>query len=834
MIKIAKEYNTNSKSIFVVSQNSQETEKAIIKPNVIDADSNYVFVNSNIDTLSSIGGFLSLQGYNVKVLDLLFFEHHTYNPFTYTPKDTTYIAKTLANRIATDEKTKLEFFMLLDAVIAHIYSETKKLCSFKYILSILSILEEVGSIPEFCKEEAMSMEAKLKYLAFHELAKRKSKKIVTACIDALDFLDDSNLVFTTASSSVELEKINKEKYALFVLSPEDGSLNFLSSLLLSQLSSIINGSYPVKIFSDNFSDFISPKKNERKFDFILSTSNVDKHVNNVKNFSTVYLGGKDIGWISEKYGVTEDELKRKKKNDVIIFDKENKTYGKTLNVEKRAEFCEAISYEEFEKNKREFKGAFLKEILLQFNLRENIDPERIKQIAQYINFEFSDREKIIQDAYDTSKKLFFARDLNTLVAYVVRTCDCREEFVNSKVILTIDEEGGMQEESAHEWYTMLIKHLENKITINDPMCNFYPEILQLVIYFLSLDKNMTYCTLYQYFYSEDNENVVEYQFDDDGMAYAMEEQQENDFMPKNLNTIEVDNEGCDETGFNEEKVKECLAELDSLIGLEKEKEVIKEIVNIVLGNRLREQSGNKPFLNDSFNFHVLFTGNPGTGKTTMARILSKVLHHAGVLSTGNLLECSKADLIGGYMGQTPQKTRAVLEKAKGGVLFIDEAYSLVGDDRDQYGAECIATLVQYIESMKNISIILAGYSEPMEKFMKSNPGLRSRIYNVIEFKDYTFDELVQIFDKMSNDRGFIISDEIKEKIKEKIAVGMKNEDFGNARGIRNYVDILTKSTLRRVANEKITNPIEQNTITEDDVNKIIIKEPKKRKTIGFG
>ena len=195
----------------------------------------------------------------------------------------------------------------------------------------------------------------------------------------------------------------------------------------------------------------------------------------------------------------------------------------------------------------------------------------------------------------------------------------------------------------------------------------------------------------------------------------------------------------DNTKYEIEEVKK---ELGNIIGLNKVKDFVLNIENNLEVQKLREAKGLK---NSGISMHMIFSGNPGTGKTTIARIVARYLKAIGVLSSGHLKEVTRADLVGQYVGQTAQLTNDIIKSSIGGVLFIDEAYSICRNENDSYGIEAIDTLVKGIEdNRENLIVILAGYENEMEEFLKMNPGLKSRIPNVVEFEDYTAEEMYEI------------------------------------------------------------------------------------------
>jgi len=221
---------------------------------------------------------------------------------------------------------------------------------------------------------------------------------------------------------------------------------------------------------------------------------------------------------------------------------------------------------------------------------------------------------------------------------------------------------------------------------------------------------------------------------------------------------------------------EIKKELANVVGLAKVKEYVLNLENHLQVRQLRENAGYK---SSSLTMHMIFTGNPGTGKTTIARIVAKYLKAIGVLSTGQLREVSRADLVGQYMGHTAKLTNEVIQSALGGVLFIDEAYALSRDKNDPFGQEAIDELVKGMEDHRDdLVVILAGYKEEMENFLNTNPGLKSRFPNVIEFEDYTPEEMLQIAEITAKTKGYRIAEECHEallRLFEKSQIKGKND-----------------------------------------------------------
>ncbi|MBB4285646.1 CbbX protein [Roseospira goensis] len=235
-------------------------------------------------------------------------------------------------------------------------------------------------------------------------------------------------------------------------------------------------------------------------------------------------------------------------------------------------------------------------------------------------------------------------------------------------------------------------------------------------------------------------------------------------------------------------VKEVLEDLDAtLIGLAPVKQRIRETAALLLVERARKRLG---LAHETPTLHMSFTGNPGTGKTTVALRMANLLHRLGYIRKGHLVSVTRDDLVGQYIGHTAPKTKEILKKAMGGVLFIDEAYYLYRPENERdYGQEAIEILLQVMENNRDdLVVILAGYGDRMEKFFESNPGFRSRIAHHIDFPDYTDDELFHIAELMLREQNYTLTPEAAKALHEYVGLRRKQPHFANARSIRNALD----------------------------------------------
>ena len=313
---------------------------------------------------------------------------------------------------------------------------------------------------------------------------------------------------------------------------------------------------------------------------------------------------------------------------------------------------------------------------------------------------------------------------------------------------------------------------------------------------------------------------------------------QNDYDPSDKNELSLDgfipqNESSVEDEENAEK------KLSELIGLEEVKVVLNQQLAYNRVSALRQAHG---FSNEILNRHLVFSGNPGTGKTIVARLYTKILYNNKIIQENKLVEVGRADLVGEYVGQTAPKVKRAFDEAKGGVLFIDEAYSLIPSSERDFGHEAISAIIQEMENRRDkVLVIFSGYEELMAKFIETNPGLSSRISREIKFLDYTIDQLIAILELMINKRYYQLTDDCKTVLAQHFSEVVNCRNFGNARYVRKLVDEIVFSQAQRVI-EGDKNQLEDDTflnqITLTDIHKAIVaieaKSSKSISLIGFG
>lgn len=278
-----------------------------------------------------------------------------------------------------------------------------------------------------------------------------------------------------------------------------------------------------------------------------------------------------------------------------------------------------------------------------------------------------------------------------------------------------------------------------------------------------------------------------------------------------------------------EKLEDILNELNGYIGLTKVKTEVENLVNLVKVQKMRREYD---LPTPKMSLHMVFTGNPGTGKTMIARVMARIYKTLGILSKGQLIEVDRSGLVAGYVGQTATKTQEVIDKALGGVLFIDEAYALTyHKEGNDFGQEAVDTLLKAMEDHRDdLIVIVAGYNGLMEEFIHSNPGLESRFNRFIHFDDYTFDEMIAIFNMRCEQGGY----KLNENASDEVGAFIKKQNvdpitFGNARGVRNLFEQVLVAQCNRVVNLTEVTREALMEINEEDVNAAIAASVDKEK-----
>lgn len=281
---------------------------------------------------------------------------------------------------------------------------------------------------------------------------------------------------------------------------------------------------------------------------------------------------------------------------------------------------------------------------------------------------------------------------------------------------------------------------------------------------------------------------------------------------------EEDNKFIQISKVNEkESLEDVLNELDTLIGLDTVKQEVKSLINYIKIQKEREKVGLK---SSQISYHCVFTGSPGTGKTTIARIVAKIYLHLGILKKGHLVETDRSGLVAEYVGQTAVKVNKTVDSALDGVLFIDEAYSLVGENKDDFGKEAVATLIKRMEDDRDkLIVILAGYTDEMKGFIDTNPGLKSRFNRYIQFDDYSPTELVAIFKLNCSKLSYVLTDDANKKLLEIMTAAFtnRNKSFGNGRFARNIFEKTIEKQANRIASLPILTKEILITISIDDL-----------------
>ena len=275
-----------------------------------------------------------------------------------------------------------------------------------------------------------------------------------------------------------------------------------------------------------------------------------------------------------------------------------------------------------------------------------------------------------------------------------------------------------------------------------------------------------------------------------------------------------------------ENIEDLRKELDSYVGLTAVKQEVRDLINLAAVEQLRRKHG---LPTADMSLHMVFTGNPGTGKTTIARLMARVYHSLGILSRGQLVEVDRSGLVAGYVGQTAIKTRKVIDSALGGVLFIDEAYALNGGGANDFGQEAIDTLLKAMEDHRDdLVVIVAGYDGLMERFIHSNPGLESRFNRFLHFADYTVQELLDIFRMQCRKGCYTLDPAAEAPLRALLEKRLEDAgSFGNARGVRNLFEQILVRQAGRLARQEVVSKEDLMRLTAEDVPAMEARMPEK-------
>jgi hypothetical protein len=292
------------------------------------------------------------------------------------------------------------------------------------------------------------------------------------------------------------------------------------------------------------------------------------------------------------------------------------------------------------------------------------------------------------------------------------------------------------------------------------------------------------------------------------------------YLLQQVSTISKDARGAALYGTSAsgaEQLEQVLRELDELVGIVSVKEKVRQLANFAKIQQMRVTQGMAPVASS---YHAVYTGNPGTGKTTVARLMARIYKSLGILRKGHLVECDRSGLVAEYVGQTAPRTNAIIDRALDGVLFVDEAYSLVRG-QDDFGDEAIETLLKRMEDNRDrLIVIVAGYPEEMGSFVRSNPGLQSRFSRFIEFPDYSPFELCRIFGLMCRRNGMVLSPALREKVIHHFQYLAQNRDehFGNARLVRNCFEAVISAQANRLANSDKVDAVALSRLEAEDLD----------------
>ena len=495
------------------------------------------------------------------------------------------------------------------------------------------------------------------------------------------------------------------------------------------------------------------------------------------------------------------------------------------------------------KKEEEFDEADIEQFLLEEDsielLKKFIDYIKkysLKEEQKYLNFNFliqSDNKELfneiecyIQNA--VSKYHYLSNNSLGKISFLeIDTVDEVLECIEKNTIISIRDIKGLDLKDnvfQKKLFHLLVENMDHKIVIiegtEDELNHFFEfdsDLRENSFPFVLIGRRPDIQDVYQDILKITN---AEEKFENDFCLKILDYISET-YNKSELNYPNYRNQLCRSLIFNEEIPKiesektldEIFEQLDELVGLEKVKKTLRELVDYML---LRKKSNDLKLNN--INLHMVFLGNPGTGKTTVARMVSEILYNLGYIKQNKLIEVTSKDLVAEYVGQTAVKTMSVVERAMGGVLFVDEAYTLATtNSQNSYNGEAIATLIKAMEDYRDdFVVIFAGYTKEMQDFLDSNSGIISRIGYTFEFDDYTDDELIEIFNGMMKKSGFSVTEEAIDVVRNVIKENRNSKNFGNARFVRNVYEKTIIKHATNTKNKKRKSIL--STITKEDVS----------------
>lgn len=553
------------------------------------------------------------------------------------------------------------------------------------------------------------------------------------------------------------------------------------------------------VFKGIYNDFFGERKKEEKYNNLKEEVNLSDDIPEIELNNDEYLEEEQNENESESERIlNKEELLDKllKKIETLYITEESKQIlNKIINYMYRYSKKEVNQYIPF--NIRIYNDN--KEVLYLI-VRIISDATKIfKYIKSGEEVEISlyNLEKVeeLENIYDSKNNIIVFKDFSALIS--------KEQSFKDKFISELEYK---IEESPKDFITILAdKNKENINGIMSKSNNLIENIFNYEITTIKPDIQDIYQELIERLSKEGELS--------EGFKVKLLDYVSITYPNTSLNYNQYKEKVCEEIIFNkkeeftediipkyekEKSIEEIFQSLNELVGLANVKKMLQDLVSLI---ELKTKTKDNLKIKDT-NLHMVFLGNPGTGKTTVARIVAEILYNLKYIKQNKLLEVSSKDLVAEYVGQTAPKTMAIIEKALGGVLFIDEAYSLASGNGEgnSYNEEAIATLIQAMENYRdNLVVIFAGYTKEMQAFLNANSGIVSRIGYTVEFEDYTVNELIQIFNSMMKKTGFIVEESAIDKVKEIINEYKGSKNFGNARFIRNVYE---KTIIKHASNTK--------------------------------